>query len=216
MIATRHDFICSLISSCKRACFHVILFHKLFVAALHKVSNSQRDDLGARGHVIDPYVLIELFGFPPDCSDQRTATALNNSGDSPFFDELFEFRLLLPSLALVRFVVLDDDFIGDEFIGELSVIDFILFKTRTTFALHVESSRRRCSRVLSQWAYDFLELSRQRFSSVALQGFMTNPDLADQPDRSSRWLFIYCILRFSIVRFDLFLCRVFLAGFIAR
>ena len=72
---------------------------------------------GARGHVIDPYVLIELFGFPPDCSDQRTTTALNNSGDSPFFDELFEFRLFLPSLALVRFVVLDDDFIGDEFIG---------------------------------------------------------------------------------------------------
>ena len=90
------------------------------------VRNGNTIFAGAKGHVIDPYVLIELFGFPPDCSDQRTRTALNDSGDSPFFDELFEFRLTLPSLALVRFVVLDDDFIGDEFIGKL-LVKFFLF-----------------------------------------------------------------------------------------
>lgn len=67
--------------------------------------------------MIDPYVLIELFGVPADCAEQRTRTAPNNSGESPVFDESFEFRLTLPSLALVRFVVLDDEFIGDEFIG---------------------------------------------------------------------------------------------------
>uniref|UniRef100_H2Z2T3 Phosphoinositide phospholipase C n=1 Tax=Ciona savignyi TaxID=51511 RepID=H2Z2T3_CIOSA len=76
---------------------------------------------GAKGHVIDPYVLIELFGLPNDCSEQRTRTAPNNSGDSPLFDESFEFRLSLPSLALVRFVVLDDEFIGDEFIGQYTI-----------------------------------------------------------------------------------------------
>ncbi|XP_018672435.2 inactive phospholipase C-like protein 2 isoform X1 [Ciona intestinalis] len=76
---------------------------------------------GAKGQVIDPYVLIELFGLPNDCSEQRTRTAPNNSGDSPLFDESFEFRLSLPSLALVRFVVLDDEFIGDEFIGQYTI-----------------------------------------------------------------------------------------------
>ena len=69
--------------------------------------------------MIDPYVLLELFGVPRDCTDYRTRTAPNNSGGFPIFDMPFEFRLSLPSLALVRFVVLDDDYIGDEFIGEL-------------------------------------------------------------------------------------------------
>ena len=68
--------------------------------------------------MIDPYVLIELFGVPRDCADNRTRTAPNNSGGFPIFDMPFEFRLSLPSLALIRFVVLDDDYIGDEFIGE--------------------------------------------------------------------------------------------------
>nr|CAB3264930.1 inactive phospholipase C-like protein 1 [Phallusia mammillata] len=76
---------------------------------------------GAKGHVIDPYVLIELFGVPTDCAEHRTRTAPNNSGESPVFDESFEFRLTLPSLALVRFVVLDDEFIGDEFIGQYTI-----------------------------------------------------------------------------------------------
>ena len=37
------------------------------------------------------------------------------------FDETFEFHINLPELALVRFVVLDDDFIGDAFIGQYAI-----------------------------------------------------------------------------------------------
>ena len=37
------------------------------------------------------------------------------------FDETFEFHINLPELALVRFVVLDDDFIGDAFIGQYTI-----------------------------------------------------------------------------------------------
>lgn len=57
--------------------------------------------------------------MPGDCSEQRTRTAHDcGSGNSTaLFDESFEFRLMVPDLALVRFVVLDDEFIGDEFIG---------------------------------------------------------------------------------------------------
>ncbi|XP_076818482.1 inactive phospholipase C-like protein 1 isoform X1 [Clavelina lepadiformis] len=76
---------------------------------------------GAKGQVIDPYVLIEIFGVPADCAEQRTRTAPNNSGVSPIFDESFEFHLVVSSLGLVRFVVLDDDFIGDEFIGQYTI-----------------------------------------------------------------------------------------------
>jgi C2 domain len=40
---------------------------------------------------------------------------------NPIFDESFEFQINLPELALVRFAVLDDDFIGDEFIGQYTI-----------------------------------------------------------------------------------------------
>lgn len=75
---------------------------------------------GAKGHVVDPYVYVEVHGIPADCSERRTRTVSQN-GDSPVFDESFEFQVLLPELAMVRFVVLDDDFIGDEFIGQYTI-----------------------------------------------------------------------------------------------
>lgn len=65
---------------------------------------------------MDPYVFVEIHGIPVDCMERRTRTVTQN-GDNPIFDESFEFQINLPELAMVRFVVLDDDFIGDEFIG---------------------------------------------------------------------------------------------------
>ncbi|XP_076857773.1 inactive phospholipase C-like protein 1 isoform X2 [Brachyhypopomus gauderio] len=75
---------------------------------------------GAKGEVIDPYVVLELHGVPADCAEQRTRTAAQNQ-DNPLFDETFEFQVNMPELALLRFVVLDDDYIGDDFIGQYSV-----------------------------------------------------------------------------------------------
>ncbi|MEE6489983.1 hypothetical protein FKM82_015755 [Ascaphus truei] len=74
----------------------------------------------AKGDVIDPYVCIEIHGIPADCAEQRTKTMQQN-GDNPIFDESFEFHVNLPELAMVRFVVLDDDYIGDEFIGQYTI-----------------------------------------------------------------------------------------------
>lgn len=65
---------------------------------------------------MDPYVYVEIHGIPVDCKERRTRTVTQN-GDNPIFDESFEFQINLPELAMVRFVVLDDDYIGDEFIG---------------------------------------------------------------------------------------------------
>ncbi|KAK6027799.1 hypothetical protein OSTOST_06170, partial [Ostertagia ostertagi] len=39
----------------------------------------------------------------------------------PSFDESFQFQVSVPELALVRFLVLDDDFIGDDFIGQYTI-----------------------------------------------------------------------------------------------
>lgn len=74
----------------------------------------------AKGDVIDPYVCVEIHGIPADCSEQRTKTVQQNS-DNPIFDETFEFQVNLPELTMVRFVVLDDDYIGDEFIGQYTI-----------------------------------------------------------------------------------------------
>uniref|UniRef100_A0A803J7D6 Phosphoinositide phospholipase C n=1 Tax=Xenopus tropicalis TaxID=8364 RepID=A0A803J7D6_XENTR len=75
---------------------------------------------GAKGDVVDPYVYVEIHGIPADCAEQRTKTVHQN-GDNPIFDESFEFQINLPELTMVRFVVLDDDYIGDEFIGQYTI-----------------------------------------------------------------------------------------------
>lgn len=60
---------------------------------------------------IDPYVLLQVFGIPADCAEARTKT-VSNEGQSPIFDESFEFTISAPQLAVLRLTVLDDDFIG--------------------------------------------------------------------------------------------------------
>ncbi|CAL8364188.1 unnamed protein product [Arctogadus glacialis] len=75
---------------------------------------------GAKGDVVEPYVYVEIHGIPADCAERRTRTMTQNEGH-PVFDESFEFQINLPELAMVRFVVLDDDFIGDDFIGQYTI-----------------------------------------------------------------------------------------------
>ncbi|XP_051774791.1 inactive phospholipase C-like protein 2 [Erpetoichthys calabaricus] len=75
---------------------------------------------GAKGDVVEPYVYVEIHGIPADCAEQRTKTS-SQIGDNPSFDETFEFQINLPELAVLRFVVLDDDYIGDEFIAQYTI-----------------------------------------------------------------------------------------------
>ncbi|CAM1332324.1 Uncharacterised protein g10843 [Pycnogonum litorale] len=74
----------------------------------------------AKGEGIDPYVTLQTFGIPADCSEVRTRT-VSNEGNCPVFEESFEFDVNLPELAVVRFAVLDDEFIGDDFIGQYTI-----------------------------------------------------------------------------------------------
>ncbi|CAD5126015.1 DgyrCDS14191 [Dimorphilus gyrociliatus] len=80
----------------------------------------------AKGNVIDPYVQVEVFGIPADCAERNTKTVPQT--DNPVFDEIFEFQINLPEMALVRFTVLDDESIGDEFIGQYT-IPFLCMRT---------------------------------------------------------------------------------------
>uniref|UniRef100_A0A158R526 Phosphoinositide phospholipase C n=1 Tax=Syphacia muris TaxID=451379 RepID=A0A158R526_9BILA len=66
----------------------------------------------AKGDSADPFVVIEIFGVSADCAEERV---------NPCFDESFQFQISVPELALVRFLVLDDDFIGDDFIGQYTI-----------------------------------------------------------------------------------------------
>lgn len=74
----------------------------------------------AKGDSADPFVVVEVFGLPGDCAEERTRTIRNDSVN-PSFDESFQFQVSVPELALVRFLVLDDDFIGDDFIGQYTI-----------------------------------------------------------------------------------------------
>lgn len=75
---------------------------------------------GAKGDVVEPYVCAEIHGIPADCVEKRTKTVLQ-SGDNPVFEETLEFQVNLPELAILRFMVLDDDYIGDEFIAQYTI-----------------------------------------------------------------------------------------------
>ncbi|RWS09905.1 Inactive phospholipase C-like protein 2, partial [Dinothrombium tinctorium] len=74
----------------------------------------------SKASAIDPYVTVQLAGVPADCAEVRTRT-ISNEGNSPIFDECFEFSVTVPELALLRFVVLDDDYINDDFIGQCTI-----------------------------------------------------------------------------------------------
>lgn len=75
-----------------------VLKHVTSVAFLFSVQVISAHNLpkpqgsGAKGEVIDPYVVLELHGVPADCAEQRTRTAAQNQ-DDPLFDETFEFQV---------------------------------------------------------------------------------------------------------------------------
>uniref|UniRef100_A0A915EE53 C2 domain-containing protein n=1 Tax=Ditylenchus dipsaci TaxID=166011 RepID=A0A915EE53_9BILA len=73
----------------------------------------------AKGDSADPFVVVEIFGIPPDCAEERTKTIRNDI--DPNFDESFQFEVCVSELALIRFLVLDDDYIGDDFIGQYTI-----------------------------------------------------------------------------------------------
>jgi phosphatidylinositol phospholipase C eta len=72
---------------------------------------------GERGEIIDPYVKLKIFGLPNDQAKRKTKV-INDNGFDPIWNESFTFNIIMPELALIRFVVMDKDPMLDDFIGQ--------------------------------------------------------------------------------------------------
>lgn len=75
------------------------MFSNVQVISAHNLPKPQGS--GAKGEVIDPYVVLELHGVPADCAEQRTHTAAQNQ-DDPLFDETFEFQVSCHSASWLK------------------------------------------------------------------------------------------------------------------
>ncbi|CAF0886790.1 unnamed protein product [Rotaria sp. Silwood1] len=93
------------------------ILHIKIISALHLPRPEQAE---LKANSIDPYVVVQIFGVPRDTDEVRTKTIYHNS-ENPQFNEAFEFEIAFPELALVRFVVLDDDSLDYDFIGQYTL-----------------------------------------------------------------------------------------------
>ncbi|XP_053554108.1 1-phosphatidylinositol 4,5-bisphosphate phosphodiesterase delta-4 [Bombina bombina] len=82
---------------------------------LPKVENSKE------GSIVDPLVRVEIFGVPIDQTKQETKY-IDNNGFNPLWNETLQFKIHVPELALVRFVVEDyDKTTRNDFIGQYTL-----------------------------------------------------------------------------------------------
>ncbi|CAF0943543.1 unnamed protein product [Didymodactylos carnosus] len=93
------------------------ILHIKIISALHLPRPEQAE---MKVNSVDPYVVVQIFGAPRDCDEIRTKTVYHN-WDNPRFDESFEFEIAFPELTLVRFVVLDDESLDYDFIGQYTL-----------------------------------------------------------------------------------------------
>ncbi|XP_055996618.1 1-phosphatidylinositol 4,5-bisphosphate phosphodiesterase eta-2-like isoform X3 [Ostrea edulis] len=69
-----------------------------------------------KGEIIDPFIKIEVHGAKEDTQQCKTSVK-NNNGFNPRWDEDVSLVINQPDLALIRFVVYDQDRYVDDFIG---------------------------------------------------------------------------------------------------
>ncbi|UJR21175.1 hypothetical protein I4U23_024273 [Adineta vaga] len=93
------------------------ILHIKVISALHLPRPEQAE---LKANSVDPYVVVQIFGVPRDCDEARTKTIYHNC-ENPQFNDTFEFEIAFPELALVRFVVLDDDSLDYDFIGQYTL-----------------------------------------------------------------------------------------------
>ena len=62
--------------------------------------------------MVSPYVEVEISGSEFDSAKVKTKT-VNDNGFNPYWDDTFDFQIVNPDLALLRFVVYDVDIFGD-------------------------------------------------------------------------------------------------------
>ncbi|XP_015747809.1 PREDICTED: 1-phosphatidylinositol 4,5-bisphosphate phosphodiesterase eta-2-like [Acropora digitifera] len=93
---------------------------KIRVISGQQLPKPKNSILGDRGEIIDPFVEIEVTGIPADNCKRRTKTVIDN-GFNPVWEETITFTLTFPNLAIFRFVVWDEDPVGRDFIGQVTL-----------------------------------------------------------------------------------------------
>lgn len=72
--------------------------------------------------IIDPYVTFDVYGIAQDKQKNKFKTKkVSNNGFNPVWNETFEFNLYAPELAILRFVVMDQDLGKDDFVAQSSI-----------------------------------------------------------------------------------------------
>ncbi|XP_028404786.1 LOW QUALITY PROTEIN: 1-phosphatidylinositol 4,5-bisphosphate phosphodiesterase eta-2-like [Dendronephthya gigantea] len=75
---------------------------------------------GSKGEIVDPYVSISVHDIPEQKQNSQTKV-INNNGFNPRWNEVFEFQVTNPEMAMVRFSVYDQDVGKDDFIAQFSL-----------------------------------------------------------------------------------------------
>ncbi|RWS14778.1 1-phosphatidylinositol 4:5-bisphosphate phosphodiesterase gamma-1-like protein [Dinothrombium tinctorium] len=132
------------------------------IAARHLMKNG-------RG-IVSPFVEIEIVGLEYDSVKLKTSTIRDN-GFNPVWKECFTFEVFCPDLALLRFVVYNEDMFGDpNFIGQ------------ATYPLNMLLS---CENLIYMWSFQgneeayaqTQELKNQaRYLNRAIEEDMANGD----------------------------------------
>lgn len=74
-----------------------------------------------KNSIVDPKVTVEIHGVSRDVASRQTAVITNN-GFNPWWDTEFAFEVVVPDLALVRFLVEDYDASSkNDFIGQSTI-----------------------------------------------------------------------------------------------
>lgn len=92
----------------------------LHIKVISALSLPRPEQAELKVNSIDPYVVVQIFGVPRDCDEVRTKTVYHN-WENPQFNEAFDFEIAFPELALIRFVVLDDDSLDYDFMGQYTL-----------------------------------------------------------------------------------------------
>eukprot|EP01041_Mallomonas_annulata_P001697 gene1697-3289_t len=78
---------------------------------IHIISGQQIPKVGAKimTEVVDPYVMVSMHGFTKGDNKEFKTKTIKNNGFNPVFDEVFEFKVRHPDVAMLVFRVFDED-----------------------------------------------------------------------------------------------------------
>ncbi|XP_069472948.1 1-phosphatidylinositol 4,5-bisphosphate phosphodiesterase delta-4 [Ambystoma mexicanum] len=78
-------------------------------------------DEDSKDEIVDPLVRVEIYGIPADHAKHETKH-IDNNGFNPIWNETLKFKIHVPKLAMVRFVVEDYDIASkNDFIAQYTL-----------------------------------------------------------------------------------------------